>query len=78
MVDVGILQFCVHEVAFPADKRRVTLAAAKSGCPGDVVIALLDLPEGSYLSEDDLLCRLGDPAYCSPQGYRPRPASAGL
>ncbi len=65
MVDRGILELCVREVAFPADRRRVCFVASGGGCPGDVVIALLDLPERIYVSTDDLLCALGDAAYCA-------------
>jgi hypothetical protein len=65
MVDKGILDLCVRKVAFPADVRRISSAASGAGCPGDVVIALLDLPERAYRSADDLLCALGDPAYCA-------------
>jgi len=64
MVERGILELCVRDVAFPADKRRVCYAASDGGCPGDVVIALLDLPERGYVSADDLLCALGDPTAC--------------
>jgi hypothetical protein len=65
MVERGILESCVRDVTFPADKRRVCFTASGGGCPGDVVIALLDLPERSYTSPDDLLCALGDPASCA-------------
>ena len=65
MVDCGTLQFCVREIAFPADKRLICVAASAGGCPGDAVIALLDLPERAYASAGDLLCALGDPVYCA-------------
>jgi len=65
MVDKGTLEFCVRDVAFPAGKRSISVAASGGGCPGDAVIALLDLPERVYTSTDDLLCALGDPAYCA-------------
>lgn len=64
MVSQGILSFCARNVVFPASKRTIVYTASECACPGDVLIALLDLPDRTYLSEDDLLCALGDPAYC--------------
>lgn len=64
MVAEGIAELCMLDVVFPAKRRSIVYPAAGCGCPSDVIIALLDLPERTYLSMHDVLCTLGDPAFC--------------
>ena len=65
MVDKGTLDQCLQRTSFPAHKRVLVKSTSGSGCPSEVIIPLLDLPERTYLSENDVLCQLGDTAYCS-------------
>jgi hypothetical protein len=64
MVDKGTLDLCLRGVGFPAERKELVDGTFARGCPSEALIALLDLPERSYRSEDDVLCALGDTAYC--------------
>ena len=74
MVDQGTLEQCVRGTNFPAQKDAFVKGASGNGCPSEAIIALLQLPERAYGSERDVLCQLGDTAYCSPES----PASAAF
>jgi hypothetical protein len=64
MVDKGTLDRCLQGTSYPAHRNQLIDRASANRCPGEVLIALVDLPEGTYPSEDDVLCRLGNPAFC--------------
>ena len=74
MVDQGTLSRCLRGTSYPVHKDVFVRGAAGNACPSEAIIALLELPERDYASERDVLCQLGDTAYCSPES----PASAAL
>jgi hypothetical protein len=73
MVDKGTLDQCQHGTGFPARRKELVDRASANRCPSEALIALVDLPERVYLSEDDVLCQLGDTAYCAPPEEAARP-----
>ena len=72
MVDKGTLDQCRQGTSFPAHRKELVDRASANRCPSEALIALVDLPERIYLSEDDVLCQLGDAAFCRSTGEAAR------
>ena len=65
MVDKGTLDRCLTGISFPADRDEIADCVAGNSCPRDVVAQLQALRAGTFRSENEMLCDLGDPRYCS-------------
>jgi hypothetical protein len=65
MVDQGTFDQCLKGISFPAGRDELVECVAGNSCPRDVIAELESLRAGTFRSEDQLLCELGDPRYCS-------------
>lgn len=64
MVDRGMLESCLRGIRFPVDSDVMVDCASGNDCPSDVMSQLKEGPSGTFRSEEDLLCKLGNTSYC--------------
>ena len=64
MVDKSTMDQCLKDISFPITREEIADCAAGNSCPRQIVTQLREMHLASYRSEDDVLCHLGNIAYC--------------
>jgi hypothetical protein len=64
MVDKETLDRCLEGITFPVDARTAADCAQVNSCPSDVLSQIRDSSAGTFSSEDQVLCSLGNSTYC--------------
>ena len=59
------MDLCLQNIGLPASRDEIVECAAGNGCPREAIAELQSLRAGAFRSQDELLCELGDPVYCS-------------
>jgi len=64
MVDKRTLDRCLEGITFPVEARTVADCAQINTCPSDVVSQIRESSAGTFSSEEQVLCSLGNSVYC--------------
>jgi hypothetical protein len=64
MVDKSTLDRCLDGIRFPVEAQTIVDCAQVNSCPSDVVSQIRDSSTGTFVSEEQLLCSLGNSPYC--------------
>ena len=64
MVDTETLDRCLEGITFPVEAQTIADCAQFNSCPSDVLRQIRDSSAGTFSSEDQVLCSLGNSPYC--------------
>jgi hypothetical protein len=64
MVDKSAVDRCLEGITFPVEAQTVADCAQVNSCPSDVIRQIRDSSAGTFTSEDQVLCTLGNSTYC--------------
>jgi hypothetical protein len=64
MVDKQTLDRCLEGIRFPVAAQTVADCAQVNACPSDVISQIRDSSAGTFISEEQVLCSLGNSVYC--------------
>jgi len=64
MVDKSTIDRCLDGITFPVAAQTVADCAQVNACPSDVISQIRDSSAGTFRSEEQVLCTLGDSTYC--------------
>jgi hypothetical protein len=64
MVDKSTVDRCLEGITFPVEAQTVADCAQVNSCPSDVIRQIRDSSAGTFTSEDQVLCTLGNSTYC--------------
>jgi hypothetical protein len=64
MVDKETLDRCLEGITFPVEARTMADCAQFNACPSDVLSEIRDSSAGTFSSEEQVLCSLGNSPYC--------------
>jgi hypothetical protein len=64
MVDKRTLDRCLEGITFPVAAQTVADCAQVNACPSDVISQMRDSSAGTFRSEEQVLCSLGNSTYC--------------
>lgn len=64
MADKETLDRCLEGMRFPAEASTIADCAQYNSCPSDVISQLRASSAGTFSSEEQVLCSLGDSTYC--------------
>ncbi len=64
MRDKSTLDRCLEGITFPAEAHTVADCAQVNSCPSDILCQIRESSAGTFTSEDQVLCTLGNSTYC--------------
>jgi hypothetical protein len=64
MVDKRTLDQCLEGIRFPVEAQTIADCAQINSCPSDVLSQIRDSSVGTFSSEEQVLCTLGNSVYC--------------
>ena len=64
MVDKQTLDRCLEGITFPVAAQTVADCAQVNACPSDVISRIRESSAGTFSSEEQVLCSLGNSTYC--------------
>jgi hypothetical protein len=64
MVDKETLDRCLEGIRFPVAAQTIADCAQVNACPSDVISQIRDSSAGTFISEEQVLCSLGNSPYC--------------
>ncbi len=64
MVDKSTIDRCLEGITFPVGAQTVADCAQVNSCPSDLLSQIRESSVGTFASEDQVLCTLGNSTYC--------------